>query len=76
MNTCVRWSMLLVLCTLGWTLTARAEQASVPRGELRIVDKRLTNRFSIQNHAIEGLVGIDYQEHAGAAAGQWVALAR
>jgi ABC-type transport system substrate-binding protein len=55
-------SLILLLLTLGWGDRSGGEQASVPRGELRIVDKRLTNRFSIQNHAIEGLVGIDYQE--------------
>ena len=56
MNTFVRWSMLLVLCTCGWTLTARAEQGPAPRGELRIVDKRSSNRWSIENHVIESLV--------------------
>jgi peptide/nickel transport system substrate-binding protein len=54
-------SLILLLLTLGWGDRNGREQLSVPRGELRIVDKRLTNRFSIQNHAIEGLVGIDYQ---------------
>jgi hypothetical protein len=48
--------MLLVLCTFAWTLTARAEQMPTPRGELRIVDKRSSNRWSIENHVIESLV--------------------
>src|SRR5437016_1466565 len=55
-------SLILLLLTLGWGDRSGGEQVSVPRGELRIVDKRPTNRFSIQNHTIEGLVGIDYQE--------------
>ena len=55
-------SVILVLCLLGWSTSGIGEQPLAPRGELRIVDKRPTNRFSIQNHTIEGLVGIDYQE--------------
>ena len=58
MNIGVRWSMLLVLCICGWTLTALAEPRLAPRGELRIVDKRWSNRFSIENHVIEPLVEI------------------
>ena len=56
MNICVRWSMILILCACGWTLTARAEQRPAPRGELRIVDKRSSNHFSIENHVLEPLV--------------------
>jgi hypothetical protein len=52
MSTCVRWSIILVLCTCGWTFTALAEQRPAPRGELRIVDKRWSNRFSIENHVL------------------------
>jgi peptide/nickel transport system substrate-binding protein len=48
--------MILILCTCGWMLTALAEQRPAPRGELRIVDKRWSNRFSIENHVIEPLV--------------------
>jgi peptide/nickel transport system substrate-binding protein len=50
--------MLLVLCTFGWTLTALAEPRPAPRGELRIVDKRWSDRWSIENHVIEPLVEI------------------
>jgi peptide/nickel transport system substrate-binding protein len=50
--------MILVLCPFAWTLTALAEQMPAPRGELRIVDKRWSNRFSIENHVIASLVEI------------------
>ena len=42
--------------TCGWMRAALAEQRPAPRGELRIVDKRWSNRFSIENHVIEPLV--------------------
>jgi peptide/nickel transport system substrate-binding protein len=62
MSTRLLSSLILLLLTLSWGDRSGGEQVLVPRGELRIMDKRLTNRLSIQNHAIEGLVGIDYRE--------------
>jgi ABC-type transport system substrate-binding protein len=51
-------SIILVGCTLGWSIPGRGEHPPAPRGELRIVDKRWSNRFSIENHVIEPLVEI------------------
>jgi peptide/nickel transport system substrate-binding protein len=54
-------SVLLGGCLLGGSVAGMGEERPAPRGELRIVDKRATNRLSIQDHVIERLVESDYQ---------------
>jgi ABC-type transport system substrate-binding protein len=55
-------SFILLLATLGWGDRLLGESMPASRGELRIVDKRVTNRLSVQDHAIERLVGVDYEK--------------
>ena len=52
-------SVFLLLATLVWCASAFTEQPPAPRGELRIVDKRRTNRWSIQAITIETLLGMN-----------------
>jgi hypothetical protein len=48
-------SIVLTLVTLGWGNSSRGEQASVPWGELRIVDKHPLNWASITYNVFEHL---------------------
>jgi peptide/nickel transport system substrate-binding protein len=60
MYTRIIGSLVLVCMTLGWGDPSSGEPVSVPpRGELRIVDKRPSNRWSIERNVFESLVSID-----------------
>ena len=37
-------SVILMLCTLGWSTSGVGQEVPTPRGELRIVDKNPQNR--------------------------------
>jgi ABC-type transport system substrate-binding protein len=52
-------SIVLMLVTLGWGNSSRGEQAPVPRGELRIVDKHPLNWASITYNVFEHLISLD-----------------
>jgi peptide/nickel transport system substrate-binding protein len=50
-------SIMLVLCSLGWSASGIGQEVPTPRGELRIVDKNPTNWasvvFNVFDHLIE-----------------------
>ena len=52
-------SIVLVLCALMGSNSSLGEQVSVPRGELRIVDKSHYNWLSITFNVMEHLVDLD-----------------
>ena len=45
-----------MISILGWSYPAFTEQPPVPRGEVRIVDTRFSNRWSIMENVYEGLL--------------------
>ena len=49
-------SIVLLVVTLMWCASAFTEQPPEPRGELRIVDKRRTNRYTVVRNTVERLV--------------------
>jgi hypothetical protein len=52
-------SIVLVLVALGWGTQSLGEQASAPRGELRVVDRHPTNWASITWNIFEHLMELD-----------------
>jgi peptide/nickel transport system substrate-binding protein len=52
-------SVILVLCTLGWSASSVGQEVPAPRGELRIVDKDPQNYASIAWNIFDHLVEID-----------------
>ena len=55
MRTCVVSGIVIVLVFFGWSPVTIAEQPPAPRGEIRIVDKRPENRYTIEENRIERL---------------------
>ena len=57
MHKVVVGSVILVLCTLGWSASSVGQEAPAPRGELRIVDKHPANfawmAYNVFEHLIE-----------------------
>lgn len=56
MRTFVVSSIVIGLAILAWSPGTIAEHPPVRRGEMRIVDKRPENRFTIEHNRIEALV--------------------
>jgi ABC-type transport system substrate-binding protein len=53
-------SVILVLCTLGWSATSVGQDIPTPRGELRIVDKNPLNwTYIANNNVFEHLMELD-----------------
>jgi ABC-type transport system substrate-binding protein len=52
-------SVILVLCTLGWSATSVGQEVAAPRGELRIVDTDPQNFAWIAWNIFDHLVEID-----------------
>ena len=52
-------SIVLVLCTLGWSTRGFGEDVPTPRGQLRIVDRHPLNWASIAFNVFEHLVELD-----------------
>lgn len=52
-------SIVLTLITLGWGDRGSAEQASVPQGELRVVDKNPLNWVFLVHNVFEHLIEVD-----------------
>ena len=52
-------SLVLVLCTVGWSTSSVGEQAPTPRGELRIVDKSPFNWVYVTLNIFEHLIDLD-----------------
>jgi ABC-type transport system substrate-binding protein len=52
-------SVILILCTLGWSASSFGQERPAPRGELRIVDKNPDNWAWITWNVFEHLVEID-----------------
>ncbi len=59
MNRFVISSIILALCTLGWSAIGGGEQIPAPQGELRIVDKHPWNWGSITFNIMEHLMEFD-----------------
>ena len=59
MHKLVVGSIILLLVTFGWGDRSVGEQVSVPRGELRIVDKSPVNWIWIAFNSLEHLIELD-----------------
>jgi peptide/nickel transport system substrate-binding protein len=52
-------SLMLVLCTLGWSASSVGQEVPTPRGELRIVDKNPANWASLVYNVFEHLMELN-----------------
>jgi peptide/nickel transport system substrate-binding protein len=52
-------SIMLVLCTLGWSASSVGQEVSAPRGELRIVDKNPANWASVVFNVFDHLMELN-----------------
>jgi peptide/nickel transport system substrate-binding protein len=52
-------SLVVIAISSGWIGISLAQQPPAPRGELRIVDKHPTNRYSIERHKVERLIEVN-----------------
>jgi peptide/nickel transport system substrate-binding protein len=57
-NLCIG-GIVLVLCVVGWSTSIVGEQVPAPQGELRIVDKNLSNFGTIVFNVFEHLLELD-----------------
>ena len=59
MHKLVVGSVVMTLCTLGWSASGFSQEVPTPRGELRVVDKHPLNWVSIAFNVFEHLVELD-----------------
>jgi ABC-type transport system substrate-binding protein len=59
MKKCIIGSIVVVIMTFGWETYGFGQQVSVPRGELRVVDRNPLNVAAVVFHVFEHLVELD-----------------